>query len=91
MKNNQISKHDYVCKQIYKHILITHFNEFDEIDFNTYHKYIDNNEMVINYINDLLVSDHSFNVRIPDIYYQIIKDKIDILSMSPYVKIEIMN
>ena len=25
MKKNQISKHDYVCKQIYKHLLITHF------------------------------------------------------------------
>ena len=30
MKNNQILKHEYVCKQIYKHILITYFNKFNE-------------------------------------------------------------
>ena len=47
--------------------------------------------MVITYNKDLLVNGHSFNVRIPDIYYQIINEKIDILSMSPYVKIEILN
>ena len=75
MKKNQISKHDYVCKQIYKHILITHFNEFDEIDFNAPPKCINNNEMVITYNKDLLVSDHSFNARRPDIYYQNVKEK----------------
>ena len=31
--------------------------------------------MVITYNKDLLVSDHSFNARRPDIYYQNIKDK----------------
>ena len=89
MKNNQILKHEYVCNQIYKHILITHFNEFDEIDFNAPPKCINNNEIVITYNKDLLVSDHSFNARRPDIYYQIINEKKDILMMLIYVKIEI--
>ena len=34
MKKNQILKYDYVCKQTFKRLLITHFNEFDAIDFN---------------------------------------------------------
>ncbi|BFU23981.1 hypothetical protein, conserved [Entamoeba histolytica] len=60
MKKNQISKHDYVCKQIYKHLLITHFNEFDAIDFNNHPKCINNDKMVITYNKDLFVSDNSF-------------------------------
>ncbi|BFU20666.1 hypothetical protein, conserved [Entamoeba histolytica] len=75
IKKNQISKHDYVCKQIYKHILITQFNEFDAIDFNILHKCINNDEMVITYNKDLLVSDNSFHDKRPDIYYQNMKEK----------------
>ncbi|BFU22221.1 hypothetical protein, conserved [Entamoeba histolytica] len=67
MKKNQILKHDYVCKQIFKQILITHFNEFDAIDFNIPPKCINNDEMVITYNKDLLVSDNSFHARRPDI------------------------
>ncbi|BFU23476.1 hypothetical protein, conserved [Entamoeba histolytica] len=75
MKKNQISKHDYVCKQIYKHLLITQFTEFDAIDFNNPPKCINNDEMVITYNKDLLVSDHSFHARRQDIYYQNITEK----------------
>ena len=75
MKKNQILKHDYVCKQIYKQILITHFNEFDAIDFNNPPKCINNDKMVITYNKDLLVSDHSFHARRQDIYYQNMKEK----------------
>ena len=47
--------------------------------------------MIITYNKDLFVNDNSFNVRIPDIYYQIIKEKNDILMMLIYVKIETSN
>ncbi|BFU26139.1 hypothetical protein, conserved [Entamoeba histolytica] len=60
MKKNQILKHDYVCKQIFKHLLITHFNEFDAIDFNNPPKCINNDKMIITYNKDLFVSDNSF-------------------------------
>ena len=56
-----------MCKQIFKHILITHFNEFDAIDFNNPPKCINNDEMIITYNKYLLVSDHSFHARRQDI------------------------
>ena len=67
MKKNQILKHDYVCKQIYKQILITQLTEFDAIDFNNPPKCINNDKIVITYNIDLLVSDNSFHARKPDI------------------------
>ncbi|BFU18675.1 hypothetical protein, conserved [Entamoeba histolytica] len=74
-KKNQISKHDYVCKQIYKHVLITQFTEFDAIDFNNPPKCINNDKMIVTYNKDLLVSDHSFHARRHNIYYQNMKEK----------------
>ncbi|BFU26168.1 hypothetical protein, conserved [Entamoeba histolytica] len=62
-------------KQIYKHILITQFNEFDSIDFNNTPKCINNDKIVITYNKDLLVNDNSFHARKPDIYYQNITEK----------------
>ena len=42
--------------QIYKYVIVTYFNE---IDFNTHYKYINNDENIINYNKDILVNNNS--------------------------------